>query len=177
MTSRRLHPHLGRWLVLLALMLVVATAGIAASACGGSESSDRGGGEGDITGATAATASGDALESGSIVVDGLVDYPMTLTVMDMDYMYWVTTTAQHPEQGATEYQGVMLNDVFSYIGARDGATTLVLTGADGTTAEVALADIGEDALLAVDDDDVMSTVMPGLDASAWVDDLVGMTFK
>ena len=154
----------GRILVTaLATGLVTALALFAAS-CGGS------------TGTTASSST-ESGTSGSIVFSGLLDYPMTFTALDMDYMHWVTITADDPTLGSTEYEGVPLSDIFAYVGVRSAATTVVITAADGSTSEVTLADVSSDALLAVGDDDALSTVMPGMASSAWVKDVVKMEFK
>jgi hypothetical protein len=93
-------------------------------------------------------------------------------------MDWVTVTADHPELGATKYQGVTLTDIFSYVGVESDATTLVITGSDGSTVSIPLADIAsKDAMIAVDDDDKMNAVLPGLESEAWVEDVVSMEFK
>ena len=113
-----------------------------------------------------------------MLVEGLVDYPMTLTVLDMDYMDWVTVTVDHPEAGPTDYDGVPLAEIFSYVGVQPDAATLILTASDGTSAEIALDDISSDeALLAVGETDVISAVLPGLDSDAWLEDIVSMRFE
>jgi hypothetical protein len=53
----------------------------------------------------------------------------------------------------------------------------VLTASDGSTVEVALADVPtEESILTVGENDALNTVMPGLD-SGWVEDVVKMEFK
>ncbi len=150
---------------MLAAVLLVTGATLFLVACGRSEET------------TAETASSVG-QSGSIAFAGLVDHPGTLTVLDMDYMYWITITAEHPQLGATEYEGVLLGDIFSYIGVRSGATTLAITASDGSTVKIPLADItSEDAMIAVNGDGTMSTVMPGMASEAWVDDVVRMELE
>ena len=127
---------------------------------------------------TATTTSSAAGESGSIVLKGMIDNPMTLTVMDMDYMDVVTITADRPEFGATEYTGVRLSEVSAAVGVQPDATTLVITGSDGSKVEISLADItSKDAMIAVGDDSAMNAVMPGLESKTWVQDVVSMEFK
>jgi DMSO/TMAO reductase YedYZ molybdopterin-dependent catalytic subunit len=133
----------------------------------------------DTTGAsgTDATTAADAASDG-IVISGLVDTPMTFTSMDSDYMYWTTITADHPTEGSKEFEGVLLSDIFAYVGIQDDATTVVITGADGSSVDVALADLsGKDALVTIDDDGAMSAIMPDMDATYWVENIVGMEFK
>ena len=102
---------------------------------------------------------------------------MTFTALDMDYMDWVTITADDPTLGSTEYEGVLLSDIFSYVSVQADATTVVVTAADGSTSEVTLADVSGDALLAIGGDDSLSTVMPGMASDAWVHDIVKMEFR
>ena len=151
-------------LLMPAAVLVIAVV-ILVGACGGSTQ-------------TAKTPPSSATKSGSIVFGGLVDYPMTFTVLDMDYMNWVTMTAEHPELGAKEYEGVRLSDIFSYVGVRSDATAVVVTAADGSTAEIPLADIaGKEAMIALGEDDTLDAVMPGLGGEAWVKDIVSMELR
>jgi hypothetical protein len=126
---------------------------------------------------SASVGSTETATSDSIVFSGLIDYPMTFTALDMDYMDWSTTTADDPELGSTKYEGVPLSDIFSYVGVQPDAKTVVITAADGSTSEVTLADVNADALLAVADDESLSTVMPGMASDTWVKDIVKMTFK
>jgi hypothetical protein len=156
----------------LAVAALVAAVAILAAACGG-------GSDTVTTAASSATtaADDDSAQSGSIVVSGLVDYPMTFTAVDMDYMDWVTATADDPTSGFTSYDGVHLSDIWSFLGVQTDAKTVTITGADGTTADVTLADISGDALLAVADDGSFNMVMPGMGAQAWVKAVVTMDFK
>jgi hypothetical protein len=172
---------------LMAAALIAAVSIFAAACGGGSETATTAASAVTTTADTAATgaaatddtaaAPGDSTESGSVVVSGLVGYPMTFTAVDMDYMDWVTATAEDPTSGSASYDGVPLSDIWTFFGVQTDATTVVITGADGTTAEVTLADIGSDALLAVADDFSFNMVMPGLDGEAWVKDVVAMEFK
>lgn len=170
---------------------LIAAVSIFAAACGGGSETATTADAGTATAAAAATettagatettdAGGpvDAeTQSGSIVVSGQVDYPMTFTAVDMDYMDWVTATADDPTAGSTSYDGVSLSDIWMFLGVQANATTVMITGADGSATEVTLAEIGADALLAVGDDDSFNLVMPGMDASAWVKDVVAMEFN
>ena len=123
------------------------------------------------------TAASSVGESGAIFLDGLVDYPMTLTLLDMDYMYWVADTVDNPELGPIEYEGVLLVDIFDYVGVQTDATTVVITGSDGSKVEVPLDEIpGDEAMIAVGDGGTMNAVLPGLGSEAWVKDVVAMHF-
>ena len=175
-----MRPRYFRVLVLAAVVLMTGVA-LFASACGGSDDTKTT--EPADTPTTSAAEGTDTTEAaltgenGSIVVAGLVDYPMDFTVLDMDYMDWATITATDPAGVEGQYEGVSLSDIFEYVGVQSDATTMVLTASDGSTVEVALADIStEEAILTVGENDAMNTVMPGLD-SGWVEDIVKMEFK
>lgn len=157
------------------LLLAVTVLGVG---CGGSgetaavSAEDAAGDETAVT--TAASSAG---ESGNIVFSGSVDYAMTFTPLDMDYMEWRTVSADNPESGTTDYEGVLMSEVFSYVGVSVEATTLKMTASDGSSVEVALADIPSDALLAVTADGRLDAVMPGMAAEGWVQDLVAMELR
>lgn len=162
----------------IAAALMIGTIALFVAACGGTEQTATAASV-DTTGATAST-SGSATEtgeSGSIVMAGLVDYPMTFTALDMDYMDWTTVTADDPARGSSSFEGVLLSDIFSYVGVQPEAVTVAITGSDGSTAPVDLADISSDALLTAAEDYSLNTVMPGSASEAWVKDVVKMEFE
>ena len=115
--------------------------------------------------------------SGSVAVSGLVDHPMTLSPVNMNHMNWITVTVDDPTAGSMAYDGVKLSEVFALFGVQSAAKTVLVTAADGSSAEIALADVGSDAVLAVNDDNVFNMVMPGRDASDWVKNVVSMQFR
>jgi len=138
---------------------------LAVAACGSSEST------------AGVTDEGLTTRSGSIVVSGLVDYPMTFVTLDTDYMDWVTVTAEDPDTGWTEYDGVRLSEIFAYVGLQSEATSLTVTGYDGTSLVLTLADVDQDALLTVTDDNAFDLIMPSIDGQLRVDDVVTMEFN
>ena len=132
----------------------------------------------DDTATSAATGSSEVVTgSGKVVVSGLVDHPMTLTPVGMNHMNWITVTVDDPTAGSTAYDGVKLSEVFALFGVQSAAKTVVVTGSGGSSATITLADVGSDALLAVNDDNVFNMVMPGMDAGDWVKNIVSMEFK
>ncbi len=161
-------------------VLVLAAAALFATGCGDSPDTTDTATRDDATFSAPSTSapSPAAVASGEVAVTGLVDYPMDLTVLDLDYMDWVTVTADQPGVGPTEYDGILFADIFAYVGVQPEAATLVLSGSDGTSAEVPLDSIDADeAVLAVDQNDVMNAVFPGLGSEAWVQDIVSMEFR
>jgi hypothetical protein len=158
--------------LLLATALLLVTATLLAAGCGGSDQTAT-----TVAGGSSATAASSG-ESGSVVITGLVDNPMTLTAVDLDYMDLVTVTVDHPELGSTKCTGVRLDDIFSAAGVQSSATTLLIARSDGTSVKIPLADItSDDAMLAVADDGTLNAVMPGLDSADWVEDVITMQFN
>ena len=164
-----------RGLVITAALLL----GIAAFAvaCGGSVQTATTSAASATTADSNGTGASGSDSSGSIVFSGLVDYPMTFNALDMDYMDWVSVTADNPDTGSTAYDGVHLSEIFTYVGAQPAAKTVAVTGSSGSTVELTLADISSDALLAAADDGSLNLVMPGMGSDAWVKDVVKMEFK
>jgi hypothetical protein len=170
--------HLG-FLGMTALLLVMALSLLAAG-CGGSADTTTTAASTEDTTATSTVGSDTTMapgESGSIVVSGLVDTPMTFTSMDSDYMNWTTVTADHPKLGSQEFEGVLLSEIFSYVGVQDDATAVTITASDGTIVDIALTDITSDAMMTVDENGAMSAIMPGMDSQYWVEDIVAMEFR
>lgn len=130
------------------------------------------------TATTAASDSG-STTSGTIVVKGMVDNPLTLTVESLKAMNPVTITAEHPKLGKQQYTGVRFSDLLAALKVQAGATTLDLASSDGYMAEVSLADLkaSADAMIAIGDDGTLNAVMPGLSGKAWAKDLVSLEFK
>ena len=157
------YRHPGR--LMLAVLILLTGATLLLAACGGATE-------------TTAPAASSVGQNGGVVCKGLVDYPMTLTVVDIDYMEWIAVTADDPVLGTAEYEGVRLSDIFSYVGVQADAKTLVITGSDGSTVELPLASIdGAEAMISVAEDNTLNAVMPSLESEAWVKDVVSMEFR
>ncbi|MEW6402903.1 MAG: molybdopterin-dependent oxidoreductase, partial [Chloroflexota bacterium] len=78
------------------------------------------------------------------------------------------------------YEGVSLNALLDLAGVKDGATTLVITAADGYVSEVSLADVRAcmDCLLAFTNTaEKFKLAMPNLPSAAWVKDVVKIEVK
>jgi DMSO/TMAO reductase YedYZ molybdopterin-dependent catalytic subunit len=158
--------------LLIACLLVI---GVMASAvaCGGSDETTT-----TTAAAPATTApSADGATGAGIEVKGLVERPQTLAAADLEAMNVTTITAEHPKKGATEYSGVLLSELMTAVGAQSGAATVTIAASDGYMAEIPLADLDADAMLAFDDDGTYDAVMPGMDGKSWVSDVVSMEFK
>jgi DMSO/TMAO reductase YedYZ molybdopterin-dependent catalytic subunit len=132
------------------------------------------------TAAATATTGGSANgTSGTIIVKGAVDNPMTLTVADLKKMTVVQITATHPKLGEQNYSGVRFSDLLTLFKVQSSATVVDIGCIDGYMAEIALADIQKtpDALLAIGDDGKLNVVMPGMAGKAWATDATSFEFK
>jgi predicted esterase len=120
--------------------------------------------------------------SGEIVIDGLVPEmvkvgPLTLDALKM--MDPHTISAEHPETGVHEYRGVFFSNLIPTLQLDKTATTMAITGFDGTTVEVPLTQLeaAKDALIAFGDGGRLNAVMPGMAAKYWVENMVRLEFK
>lgn len=119
------------------------------------------------------------VETGDLVVVGLVSQEVGLTSDALRAWHSAMFTVEHPKKGEVEYEGVLLNELLDYIGLADGASTLVMTADDGYSSEVALADVRAcaDCLITFDEDGSFASVMPGMETSTWVKGLVSLEIK
>ena len=117
---------------------------------------------------------------GSLVVIGLVDQALGFMEADLRAMDVMQITAEHPKSGSADYEGVSLNALLDMAGVQDGATTLVITAADGYAAEVSLDEVRacENCLVGFTNTaEKLKMVMPDLPSSAWVKDVVSLEVK
>lgn len=75
------------------------------------------------------------------------------------------------EADGVSYQGVRILDVLAAAGMSNAAS-ISLIASDGYAAEVAVADLDEQCILAFDKDGTFDTVLPGQDKGGWVRDVV-----
>ena len=168
------HP---RYLV-LAIALLVMGLGLLVVACGESDDTSETSSSTEATEVTEATESA-AGSSGNVLVKGLVDNPMTLTVDTLEGMNVVEMTLDHPKLGMTDYRGVRFTELFAAMAVQDSASTVTMMASDGYMVEIPLGDLeaSEDAILALGDDGTISVVIPGMETKNWVKDVVSLDFK
>ncbi len=118
------HYH---WLTILAILVAALVAML--GGCGAATTTTAATSEGTAPTTTTAASATDAPDatpsepvSGTIVVKGMVDNPMTLTAEAMHAMDPVTITATHPKMGDQEYTGVRLGDLFTTLEVQSTAT-------------------------------------------------------
>lgn len=120
-----------------------------------------------------------SLEEGEITVTGLVEQEVGLTDADLRAWKMITITAEHPKKGEEEYDGVLLSDLFAFLGISPEATTLVLTADDGYQMEVPLDAVNacEQCILKLGGNGNFGTVMPGMETNTWIKGLVSIEVK
>jgi hypothetical protein len=115
------------------------------------------------------------LDDAELAIVGLVNNEMGFLEADLRALEVVTINAEHPKNGAQDFEGVRLSELFTLVGIKDGATKLLVTASDGFTAEILLADLiaSPDCLLGfTNTPGDFKLVMPNLPSNAWVKDVV-----
>lgn len=119
--------------------------------------------------------------TGDLVVTGLVDQPLRLTEADLRASEEVIkVSAEHPQTGMQEFEGLPFSALFTLAGLEPNATTVVLTASDGYSTEVSLAELQacENCMIAfTDTPGVFDTVMPGMRTSLWIKNIVEIEVK
>lgn len=115
----------------------------------------------------------------SLELAGKVDAPQI--VADLATLDQTTIKATHPKkQEEVEYNGVLFSTLIDLAKPQADVSTIVLTASDGYTVEVALADVQAcpKCLVAIlSSDGYLMSVMPDMESSAWVKNLVKIEFK
>ena len=125
--------------------------------------------------ATAAPPAGEA----ALLITGLVNKDVSFTMDELHAMNVVTLDAEHPKKGAQTNTGVRLNELLVLAGAKAEAATLEFLAGDGFTAEAAMTDVlaCADCLIAFNESGQLKSVMPGMESSLWVKDVVKIVLK
>jgi hypothetical protein len=119
-------------------------------------------------------------DQATFTLTGLVGQELTLNEAALRSMEVLNITAEHPKKGPQDYEGVSLNALLDLASIQDGTQTLLVTAADGFTAEINIADIRacENCLLAfTETPESFNLVLPGMDSTMWVKDVVGVEAK
>jgi DMSO/TMAO reductase YedYZ molybdopterin-dependent catalytic subunit len=117
---------------------------------------------------------------GNLTIFGMVQSPLSLSEEDLRNMKVVQITAEHPKKGPTEYEGVLLNTLLNLAEVLPGASKMLVTASDGYAVELALGDVQscQECLVAFSETPgLYNLVMPGLDSSAWVKEVVLIEIK
>ena len=116
----------------------------------------------------------------TLTVTGKVTTELQLSDSALHKMIVVTLNLTHPKKGAADYTGVRMSDLLAKAGVQSGAATVTLTGSDGFTTDLALADVQActDCLVTFDATaSVYDAAMPGMSGKAWVNGLVTIEIK
>jgi DMSO/TMAO reductase YedYZ molybdopterin-dependent catalytic subunit len=115
----------------------------------------------------------------ALAISGAVDAEQSLSLEALHGLDVVEVTAEHPKKGEQIYTGVRLNDLLDLAGVTAEATSVLFTASDGYQVEIDLAEVQAcaDCLLAFGEDDTLSLVMPGMESSFWVKDVVEIEVK
>ena len=130
--------------------------------------------------ATVATAPEVPAETACLVITGLVDKGLILSEADLRAMEVVNISAEHPKKGNQDYEGVLLNALFNQAMVQTDATKLTFTADDGYSTGIDLATVRncKDCLVAFSDIPCkVSLVMPGMEGSAWVKNVIKIEVK
>jgi hypothetical protein len=121
------------------------------------------------------TAAGDV----ALLITGAVGEEQALSFESLQGMDVVEISAEHPKKGEQTYVGVSLNDLLDLAGVEEGTTVLLATAGDGYQVEISFADVAActDCLVAFAEDDTLNLVMPGMESSFWVKDVVEVEAK
>jgi hypothetical protein len=112
----------------------------------------------------------------ALTVNGLVQNELWLAYETLAELEVVEITAEHPRKGEQAYSGIRLNALLERAVIAEGADTLLITASDNYAALVPLDALGAcaDCLVAFDEG-MLRTVMPGMESSAWVKEVVTLT--
>ncbi len=79
----------------------------------------------------------------------------------------------------TAYEGIPLNDLLLVLGVQDDASALVFTASDDYAVELSIEEIEacETCLFFIDEDNVLRLVLPDMDKSKWVKNIVSIEAK
>ncbi len=113
--------------------------------------------------------------TGDLVIFGNVDFTMPFMYTELQDMDVMTISAKHPKKDETrEYEGVLLKTLLDMVKPKADASKLKFVAGDGYSVDLPLADVlaCQDCMLSFGDEETLNSVMPGMESSAWVKDVV-----
>ncbi len=120
-------------------------------------------------------------DSGAVAfeIKGKVETPAQWTLADLNGMKIIEATVDGPKDKKVNAKGVLLSDLLDLVGVKPDAKTMVIKAAYGYYAEVEIKSVAacENCMVAFDKNDTLKAVMPGMDSSAWVKELVLIEIK
>ena len=130
--------------------------------------------------AEAGTVANVPADQATFTLTGLVNQELSLNEAALRKMEVLKITAEHPKKGMEDYEGVSLKALLDLAGVKDGATTLVVTAADGFVVEINLADVlsCENCLFGFTNTaEKFKLVLPGMQSNFWAKDVVSIEVK
>lgn len=126
-------------------------------------------------------AASEPVSSDSVALEfkGKVETPQQWTLDALKAMDVVKVTVDGPKDKKVTAEGIRISDLFKAASAKSEAKTLVIKAADGYLAEVGLKSLASctDCMVAFDKNDTLKMVMPGMDSSIWVKEVVSLELK
>jgi len=128
---------------------------------------------------TTGSATGAAPAALPVEITGLVDKPQKLGAADLAKMEQTEVKATDRDGKEQTIKGVLLSAIFTQVGLQAAAKSVVFTGGDGYSQEVALADLQQDAnaIITVDERGGLRNVLPSTKPKFWVKGLVKFEVK
>jgi len=117
---------------------------------------------------------------GSLVIVGLVDQALGFMEADLRAFDILKINADHPKNGAQDFEGVSLKSLLAMAGVQDGSTTLVITARDGYATEISLDEAlacGNCLVGFTNTPEKLKMVMPDLPSNLWIKDVASLEVK
>lgn len=123
---------------------------------------------------TKTPAGGSSAEGAALTLSGQVANEQAWSLDELKAMDVVKLTVEHPKKGAMDVEGLRLNSLLDLAQPKSDASKLVFTAADGYAVEVELAAVRgcADCLVAFNSPSGLMSVMPAMESSLWVKDLI-----
>ena len=124
-------------------------------------------------------AGGGIPENAALTITGEVDGEVGWTEEQVRAMDTASAESTNNSGETETYTGVRINDLLAQAGPKSRATTLVFVADDGSSAEVALAEVQacQDCILSFRNQGGFSTVLPGFPGKARVKGVVEIQVK
>jgi DMSO/TMAO reductase YedYZ molybdopterin-dependent catalytic subunit len=112
-----------------------------------------------------------------LTFEGMFKNALSFSKADLKSMERVTVTANDPKSGdPTEYEGVPISTLLGMALPKTRVDMIRFTASDGYAVDVDLETLSacKDCLFRIDDKDLIRLVMPGLESSYWLKDVVSV---
>jgi DMSO/TMAO reductase YedYZ molybdopterin-dependent catalytic subunit len=118
-------------------------------------------------------------EGAVLKVAGNLRNQLVLTLDSIQALGVEEVEMEHPKKGAVTYEGIRLEVLLSLAGIEEDSTALVMTAADGYSAEVPLQQVYDckNCLVALEEDGTLTMAMDGMDSGFWVKDIIHLMVR